>query len=207
VFRSRATRVHRQVTMPDPARRAAERQREAAREAERRAKERAAAAAALIERDGAVGRSRQRDGGKRKARVSTAQPSSDAMMPAPRRLAVEFGSGNDELPPPSSERRPRAGGSGGGSGQKPAERYAAARRGGGSGRAGDARARHDYDLRGRPVGRRPVRVHVASPRRGAGDPRGRADARRGDPRRGARRAGDPSRGDDGGGDARRTLYR
>ncbi len=108
VFRSRATRVHRQVTMPDPARRAAERQREAAREAERCAKERAAAAEALIERDGAVGRSRLRDGGKRKARVSTAQPSSDAMMPAPRRLAVEFGSGNDELPPPSSERRPRA---------------------------------------------------------------------------------------------------
>ena len=109
VFRSRATRVHRQVTMPDPARRAAERQREAAREAERRAKERAAAAAALIERDGAVGRSRLRDGGKRKARVSTARLlSSDAMMPAPRRLAVEFGSGNDELPPPSSERRPRA---------------------------------------------------------------------------------------------------
>ena len=101
VFRSRATRARRQVTMPDPTRAAAERAREAEREVARHTKvlrERAAAAAALIERDGAIGRSRLRAGvGKRvggETRLASAgQPGS---MPAPRRLAREFGSGNDD---------------------------------------------------------------------------------------------------------------
>ena len=222
MFRSRATRVHRQVTMPDPARRtAAERAREAAREAERRAKERAAAAAALIERDGAVGRSRLRDGGKRKARVTThdvfdaigftdrvatasAQPSSDAMMPAPRRLAVEFGSGNDEREPPSSETR---GGSGGGS-------AAAGRAAGGDkippsgtrrrgaapgGLETPARATATTSADGRSVGDRFGSTWL--PHGGGWRPRGRADARRGHPRRCARRARELSRRDDGRGDA------
>ena len=88
--------------MPDPTRRAAaERAREAEREVARHTKvlrERAAAAAALIERDGAIGRSRLRAGvGKRvggETRLASAgQPGS---MPAPRRLAREFGSGNDD---------------------------------------------------------------------------------------------------------------
>ena len=104
VFRSRATRTHRRVAMPDPARAAAGRAREAAREAERRARDRAAAAAALIERDGAFGRNRSADrrrGGKRAARLDPdpSRASADRLqlgaMPAPRRLAVEFGSGND----------------------------------------------------------------------------------------------------------------
>ena len=101
VFRSRATRARRQVTMPDPTRAAAERAREAERELARHTKilrERAAAAAALIERDGAIGRSRLRAGvGKRVGGetrpASAGQPGS---MPAPRRLAREFGSGNDD---------------------------------------------------------------------------------------------------------------
>ena len=87
--------------MPDPTRAAAERAREAEREVARHTKvlrERAAAAAALIERDGAIGRSRLRAGvGKRvggETRLASAgQPGS---MPAPRRLAREFGSGNDD---------------------------------------------------------------------------------------------------------------
>ena len=74
---------------------------EAEREVARHTKvlrERAAAAAALIERDGAIGRSRLRAGvGKRvggETRLASAgQPGS---MPAPRRLAREFGSGNDD---------------------------------------------------------------------------------------------------------------
>ena len=100
VFRSRSTRARRQVTMPDPARAAAERAREAEREAERRTKsmrERAAASAALIERDGAIGRSRLRDGGKRAARLASAALGQPGSMPAPRRLAREFGSGNDDV--------------------------------------------------------------------------------------------------------------
>lgn len=86
--------------MPDPARAAAERAREAEREAERRTKsmrERAAASAALIERDGAIGRSRLRDGGKRAARLASAALGQPGSMPAPRRLAREFGSGNDDV--------------------------------------------------------------------------------------------------------------
>ena len=124
VFRSRATRAHRRVAMPAPAHAAAERAREAAREAERRASERAAASAALIERDGAFGRNRWADGrgGTRAARVdprvSRASAGLPGAMPAPRRLAAEFGSGNDDArdpapgpastgraPPSSAERR------------------------------------------------------------------------------------------------------
>ena len=92
--------ARRQVTMPDPTRAAAS-ARAAERELARNTKilrERAAAAAALLERDGAIGRSRLRAGvGKRvggETRLASAgQPGS---MPAPRRLAREFGSGNDD---------------------------------------------------------------------------------------------------------------
>ena len=97
VFRSRATRVVRQVTMANPMMPPPQKTKEQLAKEKEAAlkKQRAAAATALIERDGANLRNRRFNTSRRNGpSIVNTDPNGLGSMPAPRRLAAEFGSGN-----------------------------------------------------------------------------------------------------------------